>query len=803
MVNLSNRVLTDDENNILEKGLKFCPTTKFVNEGDQKLELDRFHNGLRTSQFFSKEEKSQTKVNKDKSGKTTLSENENKNGENTNVQKEDESVSRDHPSSQVFNNPKLLKKLKGKSNWKAPPGSLNLESFITINELELSKNLNKRTPKQNITDGEKLAIKQLAKDKNIIIKQADKGGSIVIQNTTDYIHEAQRQLSDTNTYQKLTKDPTVEHNELINQRIDQLTQNLEIIMKMTKALKNEKPRTPLMYFLPKIHKYQTPPPGRPICSATSGPTEKISALVDHFLNPLVKETDSYIEDTRDFLCKIKQNESVKPDSIIGTLDVGSLYTNIPNDEGMESIKEVLESKRKRTGGPTNQTLLDLLEIILKKNNFQFNGTNYLQISGTAMGTKVAPSYANLFMSKLEKEMLETYPLKPTTWWRYIDDIFFIWDYGEIELEKWLHHLNTYHRTIKFTSEWSKQKVHFLDTTVRKTCTNKLETDLYQKPTDRNNYLHYTSAHPVKSKDSIPYSQFLTIKRICTNDEDSERHIKRNTTNFMERGYPEKILEKASNKAKEHDRNSLLQKRKRNKNASENDKVYLVNTYLQNHRGLPEVVRKNWEMLGRSISTKGVYNKRLISCYKRPKNLKDHLVRARIDYHPTPLDDTSRREGTEPEPKPESRPHNNRCEKKNCKHCPKIMMSNGITSKTTGKTHQTKYNVTCESSNLIYCIKCKTCKSQYVGQTKRKIKFRMGEHLRSIRNKTWKNDVPTHFNKCDHNGVDDVQLHILDFIYAHPESKRAAQLRNKIEQNWIHRLRTVSPQGMNTMDNKFG
>ena len=146
---------------------------------------------------------------------------------------------------------------------------------------------------------------------------------------------------------------------------------------------------------------------------------------------------------------------------------------------MESIKEVLESKRKRTGGPTNQTLLDLLEFILKKNNFQFNGTNYLQISGTAMGTKVAPSYANLFMSKLEKEMLETYPLKPTTWWRYIDDIFFIWDYGEIELEKCLHHLNTYHRTIKFTSEWSKEKVHFLDTTVRKTCTNKLETDLYQ------------------------------------------------------------------------------------------------------------------------------------------------------------------------------------------------------------------------------------------------------------------------------------------------------------------------------------
>ena len=136
-------------------------------------------------------------------------------------------------------------------------------------------------------------------------------------------------------------------------------------------------------------------------------------------------------------------------------------------------------------------------------------------------------------------------------------------------------------------------------------------------------------------------------------------------------------------------------------------------------------------------------------------------------------------------------------------CPQIIMSNGIISKTTGRKHQPKYNVTCENSNLIYCIVCKACKTQYVGQTKRKIKFRLGEHLRSICNNATKNDVPTHLNKCDHNGTDDVQLYILDFIYAHLESKRATQFRHKIEQNWIHRLHTVSPQGMNTMDNKFG
>jgi hypothetical protein len=46
-------------------------------------------------------------------------------------------------------------------------------------------------------------------------------------------------------------------------------------------------------------------------------------------------------------------------------------------------------------------------MVLKKNNFTFNGDHYLQINGTAMGTKMAPSYANIFMGKLEKQLLES------------------------------------------------------------------------------------------------------------------------------------------------------------------------------------------------------------------------------------------------------------------------------------------------------------------------------------------------------------------------------------------------------------
>ena len=105
---------------------------------------------------------------------------------------------------------------------------------------------------------------------------------------------------------------------------------------------------------------------------------------------------------------------------------------------------------------------------------------FLQNKHTAIGTKMAPSYAILFMSKLEEKLLETFSLKPTVWWRYIDDIFFLWDHGEESLKDFIQHLNSAHPTIKFTAEYSKDTINFLDFKVSKQGT-RLVSDLYIKP----------------------------------------------------------------------------------------------------------------------------------------------------------------------------------------------------------------------------------------------------------------------------------------------------------------------------------
>ena len=79
-----------------------------------------------------------------------------------------------------------------------------------------------------------------------------------------------------------------------------------------------------------------------------------------------------------------------------------------------------------------------------------------------MGTWVAPTYANLFMSDFEERHVYTYPHQPLVWLRFIDDVFYIWPHGQSELDKFVHHLNSVHDTIQFTNESSIRSVNFLD-----------------------------------------------------------------------------------------------------------------------------------------------------------------------------------------------------------------------------------------------------------------------------------------------------------------------------------------------------
>ena len=156
-------------------------------------------------------------------------------------------------------------------------------------------------------------------------------------------------------------------------------------------------------------------------------------------------------------------------------------------------------------------------------NFTFNGDHYLQTGGTAMGTSVAPNYANLFMDRFKTKALKGFPLKPLTCKRFIDDIFMVWTQGEESLKTFIDYLNSLHETIKFTHEMSYSQIVFLDTTVK--FDRGLITTLYNKPTDTYLYLEHSSAHPQSILTKGPYGQYLRIRRICSLDSDLKSMLK--------------------------------------------------------------------------------------------------------------------------------------------------------------------------------------------------------------------------------------------------------------------------------------
>ena len=117
--------------------------------------------------------------------------------------------------------------------------------------------------------------------------------------------------------------------------------------------------------------------------------EKILKFVDYHLGPLVKKITSYVKDTNDFLSKLRETR-ISPESLLVTLDVTSLYTNMPHDEGLDACREALDTRE--VLDPPTDNIINLIDLVLKRNHFSFEITHYLQKHGTAMGTRMAPSY---------------------------------------------------------------------------------------------------------------------------------------------------------------------------------------------------------------------------------------------------------------------------------------------------------------------------------------------------------------------------------------------------------------------------
>lgn len=761
MINLSSKELSPVTYSALSKGLSFVPTTG-CNDFNTIIDLQKFFRNLRLKEWF-----------KEPQTRTNYTQMEPNSTNNTEVELPSETATATQTTP-----------FRGKSTF-IPPKYRNssLDTYCRLVERDVTaifKHKREYKVADNLNKEQRDALNTLKQDTSVVIQSADKGGAIVILDRTAYDQEVRRQLSNTVFYQKLNCNPTKDFKTRIHTKLNVLQEQNMITKKEHAFMTVNFPTMPVFYILPKIHKAFTDvPTGRPIISAIGSLTENISAFIDYFLQPLTTMLPSYTKDSMDFIEMIKSVGRVEESHLLVTMDIESLYTNVPFEGGLRATEFFL-NKRPETH-PSTQCLLDLTKEVLTSNAFMYDNDFFLQISGVAMGSKMSPSFASLYVGLLEHNYIYNHQENPflqyiTNWKRYLDDVFFIWTGPEKTLNDFHTFINSKNEHLKFTMEADKEKMNFLDIMVIKV-NNVLKTDLYRKPTDRNSLLHGESYHPVHLKRNLPISQFSRIRRICSSNDDFTNQSEDLEKRFRDRGYNESWINDASSRFKNISQVDCLRKKKKTINEK---RIVCAIQYSPVAKAIEKTIKQHWHILNTDPTLQTVFHIPPRVVFKKAPNLRNKLVRADLP----PVRPTHFLLNT---PK-----GNYPCGR--CQQCHFTYKTNTFSHPHTGKKFYIKDVILCSTTNVIYLLTC-PCGLCYVGKTTRALKTRISEHRSAIRNCVATSPVAQHFMKAKHN-VSSLKFIGLETV-KYP--RRGGDLDNlllKRELFWIYTLETLAPRGLN-------
>nr|XP_029604681.1 uncharacterized protein LOC115190770 isoform X1 [Salmo trutta] len=614
--------------------------------------------------------------------------------------------------------------------------------------------------KDNLTKQERKSLKSLSKNSNIVIKPADKGSKIVILDKTQYLIEAKRQLSNSKHYRPLTHSLQQETQRQMRQIIGELYENNYITDKqMFYLFGPDTPRPRQFYLLPKIHKppetWTIPsevPCGRPIVSDCGSESYRIAEYLDYFINPLSRKHQSFIKDTYEFVTKLKEI-SVPQETVFFSIDIDSLYTNIDTNLGLRAIKNIFH-KYPDLDRPDG-ALLQLLELSLIRNDFEFNSNWFLQIHGTAMGKKFAPSYANIYMAEWEQSVFPKCTKLPILYLRYLDDIFGLWTYSLSDFMEFVKILNTHHPSITIKHNVQPERIEFLDTEVffveGSDNLKRLATKVYFKPTDTHSLLHKSSFHPKHTYRGLIKSQLIRFNRICTQG----NHVQEATGILFKalrpRGYSKRFLRTIRAEVN----NMFVTEPIHGRTSNDGCIIPFVTTYSQSSMRFNSIVKDHFEQTREEVEILQQF--RVISAYRRNKNLKDVLVHSGFREKPGGSGSYFRQ----------------------VKY---------IQNKWSGLGAPVWEVLQLKTTNIVYGIECLQCGKWYIGETRNSLEARLKQHLYYISKESVKTTLYIHFRS--HPAA---QLRIAGL-----ESNQGWSLKHRQvkERCWIKKLGTCNPTGLN-------
>jgi len=290
---------------------------------------------------------------------------------------------------------------------------------------------------------------------------------------------------------------------------------------------------PRAYGLPKIHKLDYPL--RIIVSSTGSPLHNLASFLHNILRKSLPVPLSHINNSFELIKKLSDVHIPDGFSLV-SLDVVSLFTNVPVDLITNIIKEKWSHISKHTTLPENEFILSM-NFVLNSTYFLFNNKYYKQTYGAPMGSPLSPIVADLIMQSLELQTLNNLPFVPIFYFRYVDDIALA--APNFYLNTLLSKFNSFHPRLKFTLEIGGDTLNFLDLTIIKK-DGRLIFNWYRKPTFSGRFLNFHSHHPFLHKKGTIIS-LVDRALLLSHPEFHNYNFNFIINTLIDNGYPLKLI----------------------------------------------------------------------------------------------------------------------------------------------------------------------------------------------------------------------------------------------------------------------
>ena len=398
----------------------------------------------------------------------------------------------------------------------------------------------------NLSNQQRRTLRLLAKDQSLVILNADKNLGLTVMSCTWYEAQALGHLHDITTYEPVndwhvqrnriralllrsSKHPWP-NNPLSTPTAAKRRRQRHLTRTTTTTATTHTDAPCRFYVIPKVHK--NPPTSRPIAAAHSFVTTPLSQRITPFLQHMVNQLPYIVKNTAAFLRLLHVLPQLPAHARLFTADVESLYPNIETDWALQLLDQPI---KQMYGDEYGATLCYALRLVLTTLTVRFKEHTFRQISGCAMGTPLAPPYANLVVHHADLATRTEYSHHIALLTRYIDDYFGIWVGSEQQFNDFSAKMNAIHPRIKLIFTDLSHTTSFLDVSISLT-NGRISTRLFRKAMNRYLYLPTSSQHPRATLNGWIKGEGIRIARTCSTGLAFEEEMVRFRNLLRDRGY---------------------------------------------------------------------------------------------------------------------------------------------------------------------------------------------------------------------------------------------------------------------------